>query len=264
MDAASHTHSFARRLNGTPSDVRRRVRKQGTCRSGGARLFTQRGGAGKRIRLLTQVFEQQLKLVRQEKETLLKEIHHRVKNNMQLISSMLHLQAEAVSDPVLAQFFIESQSRVKTMAMIHEKLYQSKDLSRIDFSDYLRTLALSLLRSYGLSNVTPVIEAEEMILGVNLAIPCGLIVNELISNTMKYAFPSGGAGRLHVTLARVDDHLIRLTIGDDGVGLPAGLDPESTTSLGLKLVHILVQQLNGALRIDTMQGTRFVITFPEE
>jgi PAS domain S-box-containing protein len=209
-------------------------------------------------------FEQKLFAAIQEKETLLKEIHHRVKNNMQLISSMLHLQAEAVSDPVLAQVFVESQNRVKTMAMIHEKLYQSKDLARINFGEYLRSLTHSLLRTFGAANVMPEIEAEELPLGVNIAIPCGLIVNELVSNTMKYAFPSGTKGSLRVRLARADAHSIRLVVGDDGIGLPGGVHPDTASSLGLKLVAILVQQLNGTLEIDSTEGTTFVITFPDE
>jgi two-component sensor histidine kinase len=183
---------------------------------------------------------------------------------MQLISSMLHLQADAISDPVLARCFIESQNRVKTMAMIHEKLYQSKDLTRINFGDYLRTLTLSFLRSYGMGNVVPAIEAEEMFLGVNLAIPCGLIVNELISNTLKYAFPSGAAGSLLVRLGRMGDRSIELVVGDNGVGLPIDVDPDTASSLGLELVRILVQQLNGTMLIKRGQGTTFVITFPDE
>ncbi|MGE5315130.1 MAG: sensor histidine kinase [Acidobacteriota bacterium] len=209
-------------------------------------------------------FEEKLYAALQEKETLLKEIHHRVKNNMQVISSMLHLQAESISDPELARFFIESQNRVKTMAMIHEKLYQSKDLARINFGDYLRTLMISLVRSYGMGNVRPVIEAEEILLGVNVAIPCGLIVNELVSNTLKHAFPAGMTGSIRVRLAQAPAGALVLSVSDDGVGLPEEMDPATADTLGLKLVGILVQQLSGTMSVQRGRGTTFTITFPQE
>ena len=197
-----------------------------------------------------------------EKEVLLKEIHHRVKNNLQIISSLLSLQSVNLSREN-SIVFRESQDRIKSMALIHEKLYQAHDLSRVDFGDYVRSLTAYLARSY----VTrPGIEIFNDITGIYLdvdqAIPCGLIINELVSNSLKYAFRDGRHGEIRITLSH-DDRKYTLTVSDNGMGLPRGLDFRNTPSLGLQLVNTLVGQLEGTVEHDSTGGTRFKITFAE-
>jgi PAS domain S-box-containing protein len=198
-----------------------------------------------------------------EKEVLLKEIHHRVKNNLQVISSLLNLQASSITDPQALEAFVESQQRVKSMAMIHEKLYQSKDLAHIEFADYVRNLASSLFRSYGTGghSVRLEVEAENIYLDVETAIPCGLIINELISNSLKYAFPDARDGIVSVRISTEQDQM-RLSIGDNGVGLPADFTFEKADSLGLRLVKILTKQLHGTLELTNGIGAKFQFTIP--
>ncbi|HLP16257.1 MAG TPA: sensor histidine kinase [Bacteroidota bacterium] len=229
----------------------------------GGLLLRERASADARIRRL----EEQLHSAVREKETLLREVHHRVKNNLQLISSMLRMQSSTAADARSAQFFDESQRRLKAMAMIHEQLYHSHDLGRIDMGEYLLTLTLSVLRSYGAPcTIVPVIRVQELYLGVESAIPCGLIVTELVSNAMKYAFPGQNpCGTISVTLCCLPEARAKfcLTVSDDGIGLPSGVDPETASSLGLKLVGILTEQLWGSIEIRRTQGTEFVIVFSE-
>jgi PAS domain S-box-containing protein len=197
----------------------------------------------------------------QEKEVLLKEIHHRVKNNLQIISSLLNLQSEKINSENPARAFQESQDRIRSMALIHEKLYQSRDISRIDFAEYVRSLTSYLARSYVTGrDVTIVVDIEDLSLGIDLAIPCGLIINELVSNALKYAFPDGKTGEVRISLAQCGNEY-ELTVSDNGAGLPAGLDFRNTSSLGLQLVNTLVHQLEGDIALDTARGTRFSITF---
>lgn len=200
-----------------------------------------------------------------EKEVLLKEIHHRVKNNMQVISSMLRLQASYIDDPHAHELFLECQNRVKSMALIHEKLYQSQDLARIDFADYLRNLMNHLFRSYsGRSDISLNIEVSDVRLGVDTGIPCGLIVNELVSNALKHAFPDGRSGQITVSLQRTNGTYV-LSVKDDGVGFPKDVDFRNTPSLGLQLVNTLTTQLEGEVElISNGQGTEFRITFSAE
>lgn len=202
-----------------------------------------------------------------EKELLLKEIHHRVKNNLQVVSSLLHLQSRSITDVHMLEFLKESQTRVKSMAMIHEKLYTSGDLSHVDFGDYLRNLALSLMRTYGRGDVALELRVEDIHLSIDVAIPCGLIVNELISNSLKYAFvhlAEDAEFRKSITvkieLTPVGDTL--LLIGDNGIGLPNHVTVETSNSLGMRLVGILTKQINGTLIIDRSAGTCFTILFP--
>jgi two-component sensor histidine kinase len=157
---------------------------------------------------------------------LLKEVHHRVKNNLQVISSLLNLQASQIPDPGTKDILRESQNRVRTMALIHEKLYQSSDLAQVDFASYLRGLANFLLQSYrGRSeNVSIQVDAENIMLDIDTAIPCGLIANELISNSLKYAFPGNQRGCVTLTCQHVNNDHFELTVSDDGVGLPEGFD----------------------------------------
>jgi two-component sensor histidine kinase len=198
-----------------------------------------------------------------EKEVLLKEIHHRVKNNLQIISSLLNLQSTHITDQKTREALRESQHRVRSMALIHEKLYQSTDLAQIDFASYLKDLVNSLAQSYrhGSSQVLINTVAQNIHLDLDNAIPCGLIVNELVSNSLKHAFPENNAGHIEVVFEEPAGDEYTLVIRDDGVGLPAGLDPTQSTSLGLKLVASLVQQLNGTLVMDNTNGASFEIIF---
>lgn len=209
--------------------------------------------------------EEEIKLSLREKEVLLKEIHHRVKNNLQIISSLLNLQSSQIKDPETFQMFRESQSRVRSMALIHEKLYQSKDLARIDFDGYVRDLIVYLFRSYGANpdQIQVEISTNDMFLGIDTAIPCGLIISELVTNSLKYAFPGNKRGTLHVSLGPEDDGHLSLRVSDTGVGFKPGFDWKETDSLGLQLVNTLTTQLHGAVDVQSGSGgTSFTITFP--
>lgn len=209
--------------------------------------------------------EVQLRASLQEKELLLKEIHHRVKNNLQIISSLLNLQAIHIKEPQTPEVFKESQNRVQSMALIHEKLYQSEDLARIDFAEYARDLATNLFRSYGvnLSTITLTIDAGNVFLDIDTAIPCGLIINELVSNSLKYAFPEGQAGEIQIALRSDHDRKLRLIVRDNGAGFSPDVDFRNTESLGLQLVNTLTDQLGGTIELHRNDGTEFQITFTE-
>jgi two-component sensor histidine kinase len=208
--------------------------------------------------------EELIKTSLNEKEVLLKEIHHRVKNNLQVISSLLNLQSGYVEDQGAREIFLDSQNRVRSMALVHEKLYRSQDLARVDLADYIQNLATFLFRSYRTSSggVTLNIQAEDVSLGIDAAVPCGLILNELISNALKYAFPNGQAGEVSVQLRADGDHQVNLIVADNGVGIAPDLDIQTTTSLGLQLVNTLTSQLDGTLQINSHEGTEFKIIFP--
>jgi PAS domain S-box-containing protein len=202
-----------------------------------------------------------------EKEALLREIHHRVKNNLQVTSSLLRLQAAAVSDAQTREMFEETENRIRSMALVHEKLYQSTNLSRIDFADYIRSLGELLFRSSAINpaNVTLVVSGPETFLSIEVAVPCGLIVNELLSNALKHAFPENRRGEIQVRLDARPDDWTCVSIRDDGVGLPAGFDLNRTGTLGLQLVHALVQQIDGQITIEASRpGAGFIIDFPRE
>ncbi len=202
-----------------------------------------------------------------EKEVLLREIHHRVKNNMQVISSLLNLQARNIEDPNLRKMFQESQSRVRAMALIHEVLYGSDDLSRIDLEDYVSKLAKSLTRMYGADagRIRLEVAAKDVTLGIDDTVPCGLVINELLSNSLKYAFPDGRPGEISINAVATDDDRIVLTVRDDGVGIPDDVDIRHTESMGMGLVTGLVEnQLGGQLELDRTGGTCFTIVFSRE
>ena len=205
--------------------------------------------------------EEKIKASLEEKEVLLREIHHRVKNNLQIISSLLHLQSKNVEGEGAHKLFAESQNRVRSMALIHEHLYQSDDLAQVDFGAYLDRLTEHLVRSYGARSVTMDLDADSSPMSVDRAIPCGLIVNELVTNALKHAFPTGAPGTIRVQFAMHAD-AARLVVADDGTGVADESALEPAGSLGLKLVRGLVQQLNGTLEIDAGGGLRYVITFP--
>jgi PAS domain S-box-containing protein len=199
-----------------------------------------------------------------EKEVLLKEIHHRVKNNLQVINSLLDLQADVVGDPVSREKFRESRDRVRSMALIHERLYRAADLASIDFAEYMKSLVDSLLLSYASANrlITLQTNIEPLSISVEHAVPCGLIINELITNALKYAFPQGGGGTIGVELKMLgEEGRVMLRIWDNGVGLPSSIDPRQSETLGLTIVATLVRQLRGDLTLQRVGGAGFTITF---
>jgi len=199
-----------------------------------------------------------------EKNILLQEIHHRVKNNMQIISSLLNLQTKYVNDEEAVNILKESQNRVRSMAIIHEKLYQSKDLSQINFVDYIQSLVSNLFYSYNAkkTNIKPIFEVENLSLNIDTAVPCGLIISELVSNSLKYAFPNGMSGEILVSLKCIDNKY-QLIIKDNGVGMPAEIDLNNLDTLGLLLVSNLTEQLDGEITINRENGTEFIIRFKE-
>jgi PAS domain S-box-containing protein len=206
--------------------------------------------------------ENQLKSSLEEKEVLLREIHHRVKNNMQIISSLLNLQSRHLNDEKTVNVLKESRNRVISMAMVHEELYQSHDLSKIDFTDYIQRLLSGLFSSYGVDHnfIKSEINVEDVLLNIDIAVPCGLIINELISNSLKHAFLQGQKGEISLKFHQ-DGKKYILTVADDGIGIPENIDLENTKTLGLQLVNTLVKQLSGNITIYKDTGTLFKIVF---
>ncbi|MEP0891918.1 MULTISPECIES: histidine kinase dimerization/phosphoacceptor domain -containing protein [unclassified Leptolyngbya] len=212
--------------------------------------------------------EEQLKLSLKEKEVLLKEIHHRVKNNLQVISSVLRLQSDYIKDDRVLALFKDSQNRIRSMALIHEKLHQSSNLLKINFAEYIRDLADNLLRSYAANSRAATLrtEAENVWLNIDTAIPCGLIINELVSNALKHAFPaSNPENEIVVRIFPTANKQFTLGVQDNGIGFPPELDFRNTESLGLELVCIFTEQLEGTIKLDQTngRGTTFTITFSE-
>jgi len=208
--------------------------------------------------------EVQLRKSLEEKEMLLKEIHHRVKNNLMVISSLLSLQSRYIKDKAALAVFKESQHRARSMALIHKMLYQSTDLKCIDFGDYIKTLTTELFRTYVTGdNIQLNMQVGKILLDINTAIPLGLIVNELISNSLKHAFPDNTQGEITVKFRKEGDEF-HFTVADTGVGFPEDLDFTKTRSLGMRLVNTLVDQMNGTIELDRTKGTCFLIRFTEE
>jgi two-component sensor histidine kinase/DNA-binding NarL/FixJ family response regulator len=205
--------------------------------------------------------EERVRASLREKEILLKEIHHRVKNNLQIISTLLDLQSEHIEDERSLRYFRDSQDRIKSMALVHEKLYQTRDFISINFGEYLANLARYLFNSYitDPDRISLKLDVAPATLEIDQAIPCGLIVSELVSNSMKYAFPDGRGGEIAVRLRVEGDSGIELMVRDDGVGLPPGLDFRNTDSLGLQLVTMLVSQIRGEIEPGNEGGTSFII-----
>jgi PAS domain S-box-containing protein len=199
-----------------------------------------------------------------EKDILLGEIHHRVKNNLQIIHSLLDLQSGSISDTVALGLMRESQNRILSMALIHQTLYQSKDFAQVDFGRFLDSLVPTLVSSYGVGSAPFSIDIDvvEVQLPINAAIPCGLIVNELISNALKHAFPDGRAGQVRIHLALESKGGVLLRVSDDGVGIRQEIDLRQTTTLGLQLVNLLVDQLAGEIEIQRANPTMFSVRFP--
>jgi two-component sensor histidine kinase len=205
--------------------------------------------------------EDTLRTSLREKDILLKEVHHRVKNNMQIISSLLFLQSSYVRDPYDVDLFRESQLRVKSMAMVHERLYRSEDLSSIEFSDYVETIADELLASYSRPGIELRTRVDDIRFGVDVAIPCGLLITELVTNAIKHAFPDGRGGHIDIE-GSSEGGIMHLTVKDDGVGYPAHVDFNGGETLGVTLMKGLTDQLEGTITVDRTHGSRIAIAFP--
>jgi two-component sensor histidine kinase len=207
--------------------------------------------------------EEKIRASLKEKEVLLKEIHHRVKNNLQIVSSLLYMQAARTEHPEAVSALKESRARIKSMSLIHERLYQSPNLASVDMGEYTRNLVSDLQHFYRTeeSSVRLTVKIDDIHLGITEAIPCGLIINELVSNALKHAFPNRGEGEITIQLQKRDTNRTMLTVSDSGTGFPEDLDPRNSPSLGLTIVNSLVQQLNGAIELDRRGGTTFTITF---
>ncbi|MCX6559426.1 MAG: triple tyrosine motif-containing protein [Candidatus Aminicenantes bacterium] len=205
----------------------------------------------------------QIRTALEEKNVLLREIHHRVKNNLQIVSSLLSMQARKVKDPESLALFRESMDRIRAMALIHENLYRSESAAAIGAADYIRRLARDLMAAYALraGNIGLELDVADVPMSPDIAFPCGLIINELVSNSLKHAFPEGRPGTIRIGL-REDRGEYILTVADDGVGLPPGVDAEAGGSLGLRLVRKLAGQLGGALAIESGAGAEFIVRFP--
>lgn len=210
------------------------------------------------------IAEKKLKESLEEKELLIKEIHHRVKNNLMVISSLLNLQSSYIKDKQALDIFKESESRARSMALIHERLYRSSDLKRINFGDYIRTLATDLYHTYitDPSRVKLNLDIDNLMIDINTTVPLGLTVNELVSNSLKHAFPGDLKGEINIDFHKIGDDFI-LKVYDTGIGFPEGLDFRNTDSLGLQLVNSLVGQIDGEIELDRSHGTGFTIKFKE-
>jgi two-component sensor histidine kinase len=237
-------------------------------------------GSGAEIVLLSLGLADRIKTLQQEKEraqkelletkltmqdALLKEVHHRVKNNLQVISSLLNLQSGYVQDARIVEMFRESRQRVESMALVHDKLYHSDDSTRIDFAAYTHTLATHLFASYGAmaEGIALRINIEAITLSVDTAIPCGLILNELVANALQHAFPAAKPGAVCINLHADESGQFVLGVADNGIGFPPHLDFRHTTSLGLQLVNTLTEQLDGTIELKRNGGTTFTIAFRE-
>ncbi len=210
--------------------------------------------------------EDKIKNSLKEKEVLLKEVHHRVKNNMQVVSSLLNLQSGYIKDGQALEMLIETMNRVRSMAIVHEQLYQSGDMVNIELTEYVKKLTSDLFHSYGVDPNTISLELDvgNIMLDINTAIPCGLIINELISNSLKHAFPDGRKGKIRISLQEEVSNEFCLAVNDDGIGFPEGLDFRNTETMGMELVTTLVGQLEGRIELERNGGTRFSVRFRRE
>lgn len=209
--------------------------------------------------------EDKIKASLKEKEVLLREIHHRVKNNLQIISTLLQLQADEITDHNTLENYRESENRIQSIALIHEKMYQSRDISNIDFTSYIKSLINDLMYSYDADsrNIKSVIDTGNFLFSIETVQPLGLIVNEIISNSLKYAFKDKNEGTILVKLQKMHSNNFKLTVSDNGMGFPENIDFRNTSSLGLQLVNELVKQLEGNIELNIDNGTEFVIVFKE-
>jgi two-component sensor histidine kinase len=205
--------------------------------------------------------EESLKASLREKEILLMEIQHRVKNNLITISGIIALQLNQSKDDESRNALITCMNRINAMSRVHRKLYQSQDYSRINIGEYIAELVQELCRSYGFSNEDITMDISDIPIDVNIAIPLGLLVNELITNIMKHAFPDGSKGKIKITMSSMDSHFI-LTVSDNGIGIPPYIDLKNTESVGLLLVNQLVDQIDGTVQFISKDGTKVITTFP--
>ncbi|MBC8231772.1 hypothetical protein H8E77_19655 [bacterium] len=206
--------------------------------------------------------EEQLKALLEEKKVLLREVYHRVKNNMQIIYSLLGLQVGKLGDQRLNEIINDCQNRIRSMALIHDKLCRSEDLTNINFALYIKDLAQSLFIAYETrGKIALKLDLEDVLLSNDSAVPCGLILSELISNSLKHAFPGDMKGEVRINLCSDDSGKITLIVSNNGVDFPEDLDLQNTKTLGLQLVNTLIQQLNATIKLDSSGGTTFKITF---
>lgn len=212
------------------------------------------------------VNERRLQESLKEKEVLLKEVHHRVKNNMQVISSILNLQSSYVDDDKALAILSESQDRIKSMSFVHESLYQSDTLSEVNFAEYIQNISQNLYRSYNRpgGGISLRFDLDKVFINLDTSIPCGLIINELVSNALKYAFKGRENGTIAIHLKRIDEGTLELVVEDDGIGLPPDLDVENSDTLGLQLVTTLATQVDGLLEVSNDNGARFRLIFKEQ
>jgi two-component sensor histidine kinase len=215
---------------------------------------------------ITKRKEMEVKLEKalEEKDTLMKEIYHRTKNNLMVISSLLSLQSRYIKDKDTQSIFKESQNRAKSMAMIHEKLYRSGDLEHLNFAEYIVNLSNDLYDTYTLDKnlIKLVLDIDEVTLNVEISIPLALILNELLTNSLKHAFPDGRGGEIKVELKRYDESF-KLSVSDNGITFPEDLDYRNTDTLGILIVNSLTDQINGKLNLEKSNGTKFTVTFKD-
>ncbi len=214
--------------------------------------------------------DQTIRASLREKETLLKEIHHRVKNNLQIISSLLYLQSNRVKDESISRLLHDSRDRIRSMALIHENLYRTENMARINMQAYIRDLLLYLLKSYDVNRteINIRLEIKRIYLNIDRAIPCGLIINEAVSNALKYAFSkiclkNNIPAEIKISLSKKSSEYI-LSIEDNGIGLPPDYNPENGSSLGMRLIFSLADQINGTVRIRQDSGLGISISFPQK
>jgi PAS domain S-box-containing protein len=207
--------------------------------------------------------EERLRASLKEKEVLLREVHHRVKNNLQIVSSLLNLGSRGFREGAEMDALRECRHRIKSMSLLHETLYRSKDLTRIEFYNYVRKLVTELFQSYGVKpdEVALRMEVEDVQMGIDTAIPAGMLINELVSNSLKHAFPAGRKGEVLVQVGANEDGVVTIVVGDTGVGLPRWLDFRASESLGMQLVTTLTEQLGGTIDLNRNKGTEFTIRF---
>jgi two-component sensor histidine kinase len=218
-----------------------------------------------KVSVFADLFRQrkQLEASLREKEVLLREVHHRVKNNLQVITSLLHLQASTQAPPIRA-LLAESEARIRSIALVHENLYQAETLESIDVDHYFAALVSALVSTFDTGRVEVSVSRTGVHLPIDNAISCGLIVNELVSNALKHAFPGGRHGSVVVALRRPFPDVLVLEVRDDGCGLPDSMDIRNATSMGLRLVQSLTHQLEGTIEIDRANGTAICIRFPSK
>ncbi len=211
------------------------------------------------------IAEEKIKSSLKEKEMLLQEIHHRVKNNLQVISSLLRLQSRFIKDQDAVNIFKETQNRVRSIAILHEKLYQSNDLARIQFDEYVKILAEDLLYFYELdvNDIKMNIDIEDVALNIETAIPCGLLIDEMVANSMKYAFPNRKTGKINIELHSDNNNKFTLIVSDNGVGIPEDVDIEKSDTFGMQLIKYLTKQLNSTIELDRKHGTKYTLQFTE-